>query len=48
MLLIERSIVAIDPPIATVGDWMIFAEAWIISTETFISPIDGRSFAIEG
>ena len=47
MLLIERSIVAIDPPIATVGDWMIFAGTWIISTEAFISPIDGRHFAIE-
>lgn len=42
MPLIECSIVAIDPPIATVGDWMILAEAWIISTEAFISPIDGR------
>ncbi|WP_300341977.1 hypothetical protein [Accumulibacter sp.] len=42
MLFIEPSTVAIDPPMATVGDWMIFAGTWIISTEALISPIDGR------
>ncbi|MEF8723725.1 MAG: hypothetical protein V5B30_14380 [Candidatus Accumulibacter delftensis] len=48
MRIIDRSIVAIDAPMATMKTWIIFADAWIFFTQASIARIQARYFKIEG